>query len=100
MDQKVFLFVTNTTSMVQSGLTLLQLTLTTRKHFLHSSKPVLLVLIVALPVKLLQHLGLTEHSSKLKLAIADVLQAGETKTRDLGGYATTQQFTTAIINKL
>merc|ERR1711997_576405 len=51
-------------------------------------------------VKLLQHLGLTEHSSRLKAAIADVLQAGETKTRDLGGFATTQQFTTAVVNSL
>jgi isocitrate/isopropylmalate dehydrogenase len=28
------------------------------------------------------------------------LTAGKTKTRDLGGYATTQQFTTAVINSL
>lgn len=51
-------------------------------------------------VKLLQHLGLTEHASKLKAAIEEVLKTGQTKTRDLGGYATTQQFTAAIINNL
>jgi len=51
-------------------------------------------------VKMLQHLGLPEHASRLRAAITEVLNSGNTKTRDLGGYATTQQFTTAIINSL
>ena len=50
--------------------------------------------------EMLQHLGLTDHAAKLREAISEVLNAGKTKTRDLGGYATTQQFTTAVINSL
>ena len=51
-------------------------------------------------VKMLDHLGLTEHASKLRAAIREVLTSGKTKTRDLGGFATTQQFTTAVVNSL
>ena len=51
-------------------------------------------------VKMLQHLGLTEHASKLRSAITEVLSTGKTRTRDLGGFATTQQFTSAVINNL
>ena len=51
-------------------------------------------------VKMLQHLGLPEHASKLRSALEEVLNTGKSKTRDLGGYATTQQFTAAVINNL
>ena len=50
--------------------------------------------------KMLDHLGLTEHGSKLRAAITEVLSSGSAKTRDLGGFATTQQFTTAVVNSL
>ena len=50
--------------------------------------------------KMLDHLGLMEHGSKLRAAITEVLSSGSTKTRDLGGFATTQQFTTAVVNSL
>jgi len=51
-------------------------------------------------VKMLEHLGLTDHASKLRAAITEVLSTGKAKTRDLGGFATTQQFTTAVVNSL
>ena len=49
---------------------------------------------------MLQHLGLEEHALKLKAAVRKVLTDRKTKTRDLGGFATTQQFTTAVINSI
>ena len=49
---------------------------------------------------MLEHLGLTEHAAKLRAAVTEVLKSGKTKTRDLGGFATTQQFTTAVVNSL
>lgn len=49
---------------------------------------------------MLEHLGLTDHASKLRAAITEVLSTGKAKTRDLGGFATTQQFTTAVVNSL
>ena len=51
-------------------------------------------------VKMLQHLGLDEHALKLRAAVREVLSTGKTRTRDLGGFATTQQFTTAVINSM
>ena len=49
--------------------------------------------------KLLSHLGLNEHALKIENAIMQVLAEGKTKTRDLGGFASTQQFTAAVIDK-
>ena len=50
--------------------------------------------------EMLGHIGLSEESVKIKTAIYNVLTEGKTKTRDLGGYSTTEQFTTAVINNL
>ena len=50
--------------------------------------------------KMLEHLGLSEHAIKLRTGIHKVLSEGKTKTRDLGGFATTQQFTAAVINSI
>lgn len=46
--------------------------------------------------KLLQHVGFTEDSQQLTKAVERVLKAQKVRTRDLGGYATTQDFTTAV----
>jgi len=51
-------------------------------------------------VKLLNHLGLSEHATKIESAVLQVLQDGKVKTRDLGGFASTQQFTAAVINSI
>lgn len=46
--------------------------------------------------KLLQHVGFTEEHLQLTKAVERVLADGKVRTRDLGGYATTQDFTTAV----
>jgi len=51
-------------------------------------------------VKLLEHLGLDSDAAKIENAVHTVLKDGKTKTRDLGGFASTQQFTTAVINNM
>ena len=51
-------------------------------------------------VKLLDHLGLESEAAKIEEAVHKVLNDGQTKTRDLGGFASTQQFTAAVINNI
>jgi len=47
--------------------------------------------------KMLQHVGLTNDGEKLKKGVERVIKSGKVKTRDLGGYATTRQFTQAVV---
>jgi len=47
-------------------------------------------------VKMLKHVGLRDHAWILEHAVEDVLSKQKVKTRDLGGYASTRQFTQAI----
>jgi isocitrate dehydrogenase (NAD+) len=49
-------------------------------------------------VKMLEHLGLADEAFKLKAAVNKVLEDQKVRTRDLGGFATTTQFTQAVIN--
>ncbi len=49
---------------------------------------------------MLDHLGLHKERDLLRKAIDRVLTEGKVRTRDLGGYATTLQFTNAVINSL
>ena len=51
-------------------------------------------------LNMLDHLGLQKEEELLRKAINRVLSEAKVKTRDLGGYATTQQFTNAVINSL
>lgn len=51
-------------------------------------------------VKMLRHVNLHEHATKLEDAIMTVLSTGKSKTRDLGGYASTTDFTRAVISSL
>merc|ERR1712029_476680 len=51
-------------------------------------------------LNLLKHLGLHEEEILLSKAINRVLSEAKVKTRDLGGYSTTNQFTNAVINSL
>merc|ERR1719158_2783965 len=46
--------------------------------------------------KMLKHVGLRDHAWILEHAVEDVLAKQKVKTRDLGGYASTRQFTQAI----
>jgi len=50
--------------------------------------------------KLLQHVGLEKDGIKLKKAVEKVIKNQKVRTRDLGGYATTRQFTQAVVESL
>ncbi len=50
--------------------------------------------------KMMEHLGLQKHGEKIKEAIKRVLEEGNVKTRDLGGFATTTQMTAAVVQNL
>ena len=49
---------------------------------------------------MLEHLGLDEEAERGRRALTEQLVAGESLTRDLGGDATTQQFTTRLVEKI
>jgi len=50
--------------------------------------------------KMLQHVGLDVEGRKLKKAVEKVIKHQKVRTRDLGGYATTRQFTQAVVENL
>jgi len=47
---------------------------------------------------MLDHLGLHDEKISVRNAVNRVLSEGKVRTRDLGGYASTSQFTNAVIN--
>ena len=47
---------------------------------------------------MLDHLGLNDEKSLVLNAVNRVLSEGKVRTRDLGGYASTSQFTNTVIN--
>ncbi|KAI0483282.1 isocitrate dehydrogenase subunit 1 [Xylariaceae sp. FL0804] len=49
---------------------------------------------------LLRHLNLDEHANRLSQAVYSVIAEGKSLTRDMGGEATTHEFTRAILNKM
>lgn len=49
-------------------------------------------------VKMLRHVNLVEYADELSNAIYRVLKEGKVRTKDIGGTATTTEFTKAIIN--
>src|SRR3954463_3414437 len=49
---------------------------------------------------LLEHIGDTERAARIRRALEKTIREGKTVTRDLGGTATTDEFTDAIIAKL
>ncbi|KAJ5309121.1 hypothetical protein PENANT_c020G02558 [Penicillium antarcticum] len=49
---------------------------------------------------LLRHLGLDEHANRISKAVYDVIGEGQTRTRDMGGQATTHEFTRAVLDKM
>ena len=50
-------------------------------------------------IQMLRHMGLTGHAARIERAMIATLEAG-TRTRDLGGEATTEQYAEAIIAAL
>lgn len=49
---------------------------------------------------MLRHLHLTREGELLSKAVTKVVNSGKTRTADLGGYATTTQFTHEVINEM
>lgn len=49
---------------------------------------------------MLSHLGMESHGTRIRAAVQAVIQAGTIKTRDIGGYNRTSEFTQAVISKL
>ncbi|EKD03283.1 isocitrate dehydrogenase [Trichosporon asahii var. asahii CBS 8904] len=49
---------------------------------------------------MLRHMGLNDYANKIETAALSTIAEGKTVTRDLGGNASTQQYTDAIIAKL
>lgn len=49
---------------------------------------------------MLDHIGQAEKGNRLRQAIAEVIQTGDRCTRDLGGTASTTEFTEAILERL
>ena len=49
---------------------------------------------------LLEHIGDDERAARIRQALETTIREGKTVTRDLGGTATTDQFTDAVIAKL
>ncbi|XP_065222866.1 isocitrate dehydrogenase [NAD] subunit beta, mitochondrial [Planococcus citri] len=50
--------------------------------------------------KMLTHINLQYYGDMIRNAVNTVLKAGITKTKDIGGHATTDEFTIAVINNL
>lgn len=50
--------------------------------------------------KMLEHLGMQDKGLQVKTAVNSVLEEHNVKTRDLGGFATTSQFTQAVVDHL
>jgi len=49
---------------------------------------------------LLRHLGLDEHANRISKAVYDVIADGKVRTRDMGGNASTHDFTRALLDKM
>lgn len=47
---------------------------------------------------MLNHLHLKEYGNALRQAVEKVIADGKVRTRDLGGYASTSEFTYAVID--
>lgn len=50
--------------------------------------------------KMLRHLNLQYHGRQIEDAVFKVIRKGKAKTADLGGYATTTEFTQAVISAI
>ncbi|GMT04479.1 hypothetical protein PENTCL1PPCAC_26653 [Pristionchus entomophagus] len=48
---------------------------------------------------MLEHLHLVDHGKALRKAVEDVIREGKVRTRDLGGYNSTNEFADAVISK-
>ena len=51
-------------------------------------------------VMMLRHLGLLEQANRISNAVYNTIQQSKVLTRDMGGNASTSQFTDAVISSL
>ncbi|GMM37532.1 isocitrate dehydrogenase (NAD(+)) [Saccharomycopsis crataegensis] len=63
----------------------------------HVANPTAMILSSAL---MLRHLGLQENADRISAAVYEVIAEGKTTTQDIGGSATTEEFTKAVLDKL
>jgi len=63
----------------------------------NSANPTAMLLAAA---NLLEHANLESYSRRITAAVMKVLADGRVKTRDIGGQATTRQFTSAVVQSL
>lgn len=63
----------------------------------NQANPTAMILSAAM---LLRHLDLEEHANRISRVTYDVLAAGAVRTQDLGGSASTSEFTRTILEKL
>ena len=49
---------------------------------------------------LLEHIGDRDRAKRIRVALETTIREGKTVTRDLGGTASTDEFTDAVIAKL
>lgn len=50
--------------------------------------------------RMLMHVNLCDYSKRIRTSIKKVIKEGKVKTRDLGGYASTTDFTKAVIENI
>lgn len=50
--------------------------------------------------RMLKHVNLCDQSKRIQRAVQKVIKDGKVKTRDLGGYSSTTDFTKAVITNL
>ncbi len=56
--------------------------------------------VILASIQMLEHLGMTDKAAQIRTAVAKTIADGNTVTRDLGGNASTTEFTDAIIANL
>ncbi|KAL7267316.1 isocitrate dehydrogenase (NAD(+)) idh1 [Rhizina undulata] len=49
---------------------------------------------------MLRHLGLDDHASRISEAVYGVIADGKVRTKDMGGFASTHDFTNAVLRKM
>lgn len=55
--------------------------------------------IILCAANMLMHLNLSSYGIALRRAVESVIREGKVRTRDLGGYASTTEFSNAVIDK-
>lgn len=51
-------------------------------------------------VMMLRHLNLDEHANRISAAVYETIESGNARTADIGGTASTKDFTNAVIQAL